>query len=510
MGIEDTQPPILDSGHIDHIDHIDDTTLALLGEIDLSVDEVRRFAAELHEDDPQIEDRWKEPALLEAAGHISRCASCSARHATILGLSTAELRSVGTAFDVEPGHMEQAVSAALAAFDAEIPVSHAHQLIATPKPETAPAPGASWWRNLLGSRAPSSTGTTRSGGALAFLRQRSVLVVGAGALVALSAVLLRPGRIDQVSTVAISVTTTVDLLEAEVPARSDGVGNLNSNGGPETAADKAVTETAAAPDAGADTVAMEDGLVPAEATPSRAAGQPVGDTGTPVAKAPAARTNIPATTVVGSPAEQDAPPLNAAPEPTTTLAGQRSTPTKKSSGQDRTTSSQPTVKATVPPATSTPTGARSPSPAGEVAAPNTSSVATAAPAAAGQSRSAPDSSAIAVPPLGETVSYDELFTRFHGAITGDPALSSRVLAIASGVPTTGAPGSVVLTGAPCPTSTQQIIATGSGSVTGRPVLIRIVRPLPSPSDPPSSTPSPTFTEIVDPTTCAVLSRQSTP
>ena len=505
MGIEDTQPPILDSGHIDHVG---DTTLALLGEIDLSVDEVRRFAAELRDDDPRIEDRWSEPNLLEAAAHISQCASCSARRATILGLSASELRSVGPAFEVEPGRLEQAVSAALAAFDAEIPVSHAHQLIATPKPAPAPKPAAPWWRNLLGSRAPTSTGTTGSGGALAFLRQRGVLVLAAGALVAVSAILLRPGRIDRVSTVAISVTTTVDRTGTEVPQRSEAAGNLNRDGAPETAADNSAAEADVAA-AVADTVAIADGLAPAEATTSRAAGQPAGGVGTPVAKASAAQPPIPATTVVESSVELDAPASNGAAIPVTTHAQKRSTPAKTSTGQDKTTSNPSGVKATVPPETSTPTMAGSPSAAVAMAPPNTSSVATAAPAAASQSRSASGSSAIAVPPVGETVSYEELFIRFHEAITGDPALRSRVLTAATGG-TTGAPGSVVLTGAPCPSSTQQVIASGSASVAGRPVVIRIVRPLPAPSDPNSPAPPPTFTEIVDPTTCALLSRQSTP
>lgn len=555
MGTENTQPPVTGVGDLPaHDEHVDATTVALLADLDLlvgpdsslsetSVDEVRRFAAELLEDDPEIEAEWREPALVGAARHIATCEFCRSGHGAVLDLSTAQLRTPAPGIvDVDPVRMEQALAAALSAFDAETPVSHARDLSVTPVPDRAKsesdqASNVSWWRNVLGSNPAPSRGTvsgrpTRAGGAMAFLRQRVVAVAGLGALAVIAAFVFRPSSVQQVSTVAIPATTAKPATE--LPAAKAADDDTANAAAAEQAADTTVPADFAAgrlTDETAAAAAATETVAPRSA--DAVAGE--GTTATPGATSSDSGSAAGGSAVAGAP-QSDAPATTSAPSlevgaapeaaPVTTQAAQRVKPAKKSS----VTTAAP-IAATTDQAPASVAAPASSAPAPVVAAaapaPPNAPAPTNAPSsgASTQVRSSPVSAPVVVPPVGEVTTNDELLSRFGDAIASDPALRSRIFTPSTNDPaaassptasttvpaaapaTSAGVAGAVVSSCPAPTN-QQVLATGSGTVNGRALLLRIVRSGSGTATGSTETTA-TFTEILDPSTCNVLERRAT-
>ena len=570
MGTENSQPPVIGigqhPGHDGRGIHVDATTIALLAEIDLemgaddvlsgaSVEGVRDLARDLLADDPDIELDWRETGLVQAASHIATCSFCSMRHRSVAQLSATELHAPATKITVDPARMELAVEAALTVFDAETPVSHARSDLVhatgttatTKRPEAVKPP---WWQKLFGSNASTSGGSASgrsSDTSPAISFQRGVLIAGVGVFVVVSAIVLRPGQVQQVSTVAIpkpTVDRKVDSKSAKAPGQASA--GAATKGGADTSVagfigDRNAQDTETTSAAAADTVASESANTAAGGATDDAAGA------SPVAAG--AVSSPPG----GSSDQLDASPATEPPPTTitsiTSPAGQQETVAKKASSvttADVTATGAPSVTAKVPTkstqkATTKAAQATTVDP-GQVtpAAPLTTIAANALPSPVQSPPSAPaptdspssartravvDGAPVVIQALGDTASNDDLLARFTQVITDDPVLRTKIFSS----PTTGTanttanpPSSIatstvstttVLSGAAVAVSTaaplcpppvnQQVLATGSGTVNGRLLLVRIVRTLPGSG----SGESATFTEIVDPGTCVVLARQ---
>ena len=495
-------PPISEARNVGRDDggHLDDETLALLSEVDLTSDDIRMFAAELVADDPQIDDRWREAALLLSLEHLSGCDRCSKRRTELSARSAAVLATTPSAVAINPSVEDRAIDAALAVFAAEHP-----ELDATTS--SVPTKPVSRWRRVTraggvgaASGARDGTSASGSGGVLALARQKWVI---AGAVLAIGAVLvaLRPGNVAEVGAPPPLADTTSVVTEPVVA---------------ETEA--AAFETVAAAEA-------------AEAAETEASDEFKGDEVLADAAPPVAAAAPPATTV-------------REPSPTTTATQERSAAGSGGSASEEeeaaaaaadndavspTTNSrtQQPAKKSRPPETPATTAAAAAQPAAAAAVPQpagTSAAVTAAPSAAQRLGDAPDA--------------DTLMTRFETqtALSASVAPSgSPAAAVASNdVSTTDAPASVTTSSLAAPTSTaapaapgsqtatsvpsstivsafvacplgpnERIVAAATASIAGTPVGIRRLRAIETPGRG-----APDTIEVFDLTTCAVLHRRS--
>ena len=469
MGTE-LPPPLPISGHLDT------ETLGLLADVELTSESIREFAAELLNDDASIEERWREVALLAASDHLRNCISCTALRSELSGLSSVGLASSPTDLRVDQARVDQAVGAALVAFDAEYP-----SVVGEPdrKSQTGLKP---WWQRILrpSARNVGTGGVAGGGGALAFAKQRWVLAVGAVAL-AVTLFALRSSRTSQLDTVALPPNTT-----AVANAANDTA-----------AADKIATE--AFDTAAADTVAVD--IAAAAAETAAAAAEPV-EAGAP----PATSVDEAAADARSAAVDQTTlqPP---APKPAPTIGSASSELADEIAVNDATLGTLSRTRAPAKKSAKEPTTV-GPSPAAGSQAPASQTAAPVAPDA---------SSSATVIAIGEVSDSDALATRFE-ALTAATGVAASAIDLASTISPpvslggTAAPAAAAsAAGGPTPDMqllacpppiNEKVVAVGVATIDGKPVGVRRVRVIEAPGRG-----APDNIEVLELPSCKVLKQR---